>query len=113
MFAVLGAWCISLFGIFAGLWAQKWDSLTAISTFVVTPLVFLSGAFAPVSGLSEPFATMIAHQPFHFVIDGVRGGLSGYQDGLPVIGALGLGAIAGLGALLVGRLLRTGFNTVG
>src|SRR5690606_23798020 len=70
LFAVLGAWCISLFGIFAGLWARKWDSLSAISTFIVTPLVFLSGAFAPVSGFEAPFADLVANQPFHFVIDG-------------------------------------------
>lgn len=111
-FAVLGAWCVALFGIFAGLWAKKWDSLTAIATFIVTPLVFLSGAFAPVSGFSEPFATLVANQPFHFVIDGVRGGLTGNHDIAPWIGAVGLGGIAAAGAWIVGRLLRTGFNTM-
>ena len=113
LFAVLGAWCISLFGVFAGLWARKWDSLSAISTFIVTPLVFLSGAFAPVSGLAEPFAALVAYQPFHFVIDGVRGGLTGSQDGSTLVGVLAMGAIAAVGAWGVGRLIRTGFNTIG
>jgi ABC-2 type transport system permease protein len=112
LFAVLGAWCISLFGIFAGLWARKWDSLSAISTFIVTPLVFLSGAFAPVSGFEAPFADLVANQPFHFVIDGVRGGLTGAQDASALVGALGMGAIAAVGAWAVGRLIRAGFNTV-
>lgn len=112
LFAVLGTWCIALFGIFAGLWSRKWDSLTAISTFIVTPLVFLSGAFAPVSGFAEPYASVVANQPFHYVIDGVRGGISGIQSVTPWIGALGLGAIAALGAWAVGRLIRTGFNTL-
>ncbi len=113
LFAVLGAWCISLFGVFAGLWARKWDSLSAISTFIVTPLVFLSGAFAPVSGLTEPFAALVAHQPFHFVIDGVRGGLIGSQDGSALLGVAAMGALAAAGAWAVGRLIRVGFNTVG
>ena len=112
LFAVLGCWCISLFGIFAGLWSKKWDSLTAISTFIVTPLVFLSGAFAPVDGFAEPFASIVANQPFHYVIDGVRGGISGIQSVAPWIGALGLGAIAALGAWGVGRMIRSGFNTL-
>ncbi len=113
LFAALGAWCISLFGIFSGLWARKWDSLSAISTFIVTPLVFLSGAFAPVSGFAEPFAAVVANQPFHFVIDGVRGGLTGVEDGSALAGGLALGAIAAAGAWAVGRLIRVGFNTVG
>lgn len=113
LFAILGTWCISLFGIFAGLWAQKWDSLTAISTFIVTPLVFLSGAFAPVTGFDEPYAGMIANQPFHFVIDGLRGGLTGIHDTPVWLGALGLGLIAAIGAWIVGRLIRIGFNTIG
>lgn len=113
LFALLGAWCISMFGIFAGLWARKWDSLSAISTFIVTPLVFLSGAFAPVSGFAEPVALLVANQPFHFVIDGVRGGLTGAADGSALVGALSLGALAAAGAWAVGRLIRNGFNTVG
>ncbi|MEZ5668455.1 MAG: ABC transporter permease [Alphaproteobacteria bacterium] len=112
LFAALGAWCIALFGIFAGLWARKWDSLSAIATFIVTPLVFLSGAFAPVSGFADPFAAVVAHQPFHFVIDGVRGGLSGFQDGSAWIGAVALAAIGAAGAFAVSRLIRTGYHTV-
>lgn len=112
LFAALGSWCISIFGIFSGLWARKWDSLSAISTFIVTPLVFLSGAFAPVSSFDQPFAAIVANQPFHYVIDGVRGGLTGFEDGSALFGALALGAIAAAGAWVVGRLIRTGFNTV-
>ena len=50
-FLILGAFALSFAGILAGIWANKFDELAAITNFVVQPLTFLSGTFYSVDRL--------------------------------------------------------------
>jgi len=50
-FAILVSSIFSLFGIVAGLWAEKFDHVSIFSNFFITPLTFLSGVFYSVKGL--------------------------------------------------------------
>ena len=54
-FLILGAFAMSFAGIIAGIWANKFDELAAITNFVVQPLTFLSGTFYSVDRLPAPF----------------------------------------------------------
>lgn len=93
-FAVAGALILSLIGIVAGLWSQKFDHMAAVTNFVVTPLAFLSGTFYSVQQL-PPFWYAAAHaNPFFFMIDGFRYGLTGHTDGDVLLGAVALGVVA-------------------
>lgn len=109
-FAAAGALILSLIGILAGLWSQKFDHLAAVTNFVVTPLAFLSGTFYSVQQL-PPFWQLAAHaNPFFFMIDGFRYGLTGHTDGDVALGALALGLTA-LGLWLFCLvLLRRGYH---
>ena len=61
--------------------------MSAITNFVVTPLVFLSGTFYSVTRLPEPFFTFTQWNPIFYLIDGFRYGMIGQSDGSIALGA--------------------------
>lgn len=109
-YALLGSLILSLIGILAGLWSQKFDHLAAVTNFVVTPLAFLSGTFYSVQQL-PPFWYAAAHaNPFFFMIDGFRYGMTGHTDGDITLGATALGLVALALWLLCHLLLKRGYR---
>jgi ABC-2 type transport system permease protein len=109
-FAALGACLVGQFGMLAALWADKWDKMSMVQTFVFTPVLFLSGVFYSVERLPT-FAQVLSHaNPLFYVIDGVRYGLLGRGEADPRLGAIVIGAsVLVLGALCL-RLLAIGYK---
>jgi ABC-2 type transport system permease protein len=110
VFVVLGAALLGALGIVAGIYADKFDQMAAITNFVVTPLAFLSGTFYSVEAL-PPLLSRITHlNPFFYLIDGVRYGMIGVSDSSPLLGAAVCGLIT-LGVSLVAwRMLKSGYR---
>lgn len=109
-FVLCGSLILSLIGILAGLWSEKFDHLAAVTNFVVTPLAFLSGTFYSVQRL-PPFWYGVAHaDPFFYMIDGIRFGMIGHTDGNPLLGAIVLAATAAALWALTYLLLRRGYR---
>ncbi len=77
---------LALLGILGGLWAQKMDHLGAVTSFVVTPLTFLSGTFYSTADLPAAFQAIIHLNPFFYMIDGFRFGITDHADGSPAVG---------------------------
>ena len=85
--ATAAALMLSLMGILAGIWSEKFDHMAAITNFVITPFAFLSGTFYSVERLPE-FWRLAAHfDPFFYMIDGFRFGFIGHADAPPLLGA--------------------------
>jgi ABC-2 type transport system permease protein len=108
--AVTASLMLSFLGILAGLWAEKFDQMAAVTNFIITPLSFLSGAFYSTDRLPD-FRRHIAHlNPFFYMIDGFRYGFIGHADGsLPV----GMAVLAGADLLLglaIWRLIARGYK---
>jgi ABC-2 type transport system permease protein len=82
---------LSLLGVLAGLWAEKFDQLGAFTNFIVTPLAFLSGTFYSVDRLPEPWQLLAHLNPFFYMIDGFRYGFIGHADGNLQVGILLMG----------------------
>jgi ABC-2 type transport system permease protein len=80
VYLVLGALALSFAGILAGIWANKFDEMAAITNFVVQPLTFLSGTFYSVNRLPAPFDTVASFNPVFYAIDGFRFGVIGVAD---------------------------------
>ena len=80
LFLVLGAFVMSFAGILAGIWAQKFDELAAVTNFVIQPLTFLSGTFYSVDRLPAPFDMIASFNPVFYTIDGFRYGMIGIAD---------------------------------
>lgn len=86
-FAAQTALMLSLFGIVAGIWAEKFDHIASVTNYVITPLSFLSGTFYSVERLPEPLQHLAHIDPFFYMIDGFRFGAIGQGDMNPWIGA--------------------------
>ena len=71
-FAIVGSIFLALLGLVAGIWAEKFDNMSGITNFVITPLTFLSGTFYSIEKLPQPFFTISLYNPFYYVIDGFR-----------------------------------------
>ena len=99
-----------LIGTLLGIWAAKWDQYTALHTFVLLPLAFLSGVFAPVGTMPETAQHLIAFNPIFYLIDGFRYGAIGKAAAdLHVSAAVAIAANAVLFAW-VHYWLRTGYR---
>jgi len=109
-FVLLGSILMGALGMVAAVFANKFDQLSAISNFLVTPLAFLSGTFYSIEAL-PPFLQTLCHwNPFFYIIDGVRFGTLGVSDSSPW---LGLGVVliwSGVVLVIVWNWLRTGYR---
>ena len=85
--AVAASLMLSLIGILAGIWAEKFDHMAAITNFVITPFAFLSGTFYSVDRLPDVWRTAAHLNPFFYMIDGFRFGFIGHADAPPALGA--------------------------
>ena len=109
-FVILGSMLMGGLGMIAAIFANKFDQMSAISNFLITPLAFLSGTFYSIEAL-PPFLQTLCHwNPFFYIIDGVRYGTIGVSDSSPL---LGLAVVLGAGAVvltIVWRWLRDGYR---
>ena len=79
-FVILGCALLALLGVLAGMQSQRWDSLSAKETFILAPLLFLSGSFFSIEALSEPFRTLMLFNPIFHLVNGFRFGMTGHAD---------------------------------
>ncbi|GJL97778.1 MAG: transport permease protein [Hyphobacterium sp.] len=85
-YGVTGATLMGMIGLIGGVWAEKFDHISVITNFIITPLTFLSGTFYSITVLPEPFFTLSHINPFFYMIDGFRYGFTGQADGNIAIG---------------------------
>lgn len=109
-FILLAALMLGGLGILAGILAQKFDQMAAITNFVITPLSFLSGTFYSVQNLPQPFNTLSHWNPIFYLIDGARYGVTGVSDA-PVWRGFAVCALCVAAILwLAWRWLKTGYR---
>jgi ABC-2 type transport system permease protein len=109
-FGIGAALILGFLGIMAGLWAEKFDHMAAVTNFVIMPMTFLSGTFYLVERLPEPFRTFSHYNPFFYLIDGFRYGFIGQAESSLLTGVvMTLVLVLGLGFACL-RLFRTGYK---
>ena len=70
-----------LLGVTFGMWAKNFEAMQFAMTFIMQPLIFLSGVFYPIKDLPGVWATVASLNPIHHTINLARYGLTGYADG--------------------------------
>jgi ABC-2 type transport system permease protein len=79
-FLVLGGLAFAQMGIAVAFWAQSFDQLSAVTSFLLLPLLYLGGVFFSIESL-HPFWRHVAEMnPLLYLINGVRYGLVGASD---------------------------------
>lgn len=109
-FVLLAALLLGGLGILAGILAQKFDQMAAISNFIITPLSFLSGTFYSVQALPAPFDTLSHWNPIFYLIDGARYGVTGVSDAPPLRGLVICTAVVLLVLYIAWRWLKSGYR---
>ncbi|WP_235871430.1 ABC transporter permease [Shimia sediminis] len=112
-FAVLGGALMGAVGVIAGIFANKFDQMAAITNFIVTPLAFLSGTFYSVTALPPVLQTITHFNPIFYLIDGARHGMIGVSDGSPVLGLAVVGGVTLALMALAWGMLKTGYRLKG
>jgi len=110
LFVVLGSVMLSLLGILAAILAEKFDQMSAITNFVITPLSFLSGTFYSIEVLPDIVQGISHANPFFYLIDGARYGALGVSDSSPWIGLAVTMALNAALAALAWRWLASGYR---
>ncbi len=109
-YPVAASLLLASIGVLAGIWADKFDHLSAITNFVITPLVFLSGTFYSVKMLPDLFFTLSQWNPFFYLIDGFRYGVVGSVDGSILTGVVSLVALNAVLILWCHLVFKSGYK---
>jgi ABC-2 type transport system permease protein len=108
---ILGVSAIfSLLGMLVGLWAQSFEQLSVLNTFIITPLTYLGGIFYSITMLPEAAQVITTLNPFFYFVDGIRFSMIGISEANVAVGAaVIIGLVLGLGALVF-HLFRIGWR---
>ena len=96
----------AMLGILVALWAEGFEQLQVLNTFIITPLTYLGGIFYSVTFLPPLAATITHFNPFFYFADGIRSSMIGYSE---ANSAVGLVVIVGL-VLVLGGLVTYLFS---
>ncbi len=90
----------SFIGLIIGMWADNFEQLSVLQTFVMTPLIFLGGVFNSITMLPEKAQFFVKLNPFFYFVDGLRYSMIGIREGSALIGYIViLGLVFGFGGL--------------
>jgi ABC-2 type transport system permease protein len=101
-FPLLTAIGFSALGLLTGLWAEGFERLSFVPSFILTPLTFLGGVFYDVRMLPPTLAALSHANPILYLVEGMRYGLHGTAGVHPAVGLL---ALAGFDAIVVGACM--------
>lgn len=95
---ILVAVLFAAIGIVLGLLAEKFDHLAVLTTFVITPLVFVGGVFTSAQFLPPAFRAASYANPVFYMIDAFRHAFTGRGD-VPLGVSLGVVSVLAIVSL--------------
>jgi ABC-2 type transport system permease protein len=70
----------SLFGFINAVYANSFDDISIVPTFILTPLIYLGGVFYSLDLLPDFWAGVSKLNPLVYVVNGFRYGVLGVSD---------------------------------
>jgi ABC-2 type transport system permease protein len=98
-FAVFGAAITGGLGLIAGILCDKFDQLAGFQSFVMVPLIYLSGVFFNIQHFDPLWRALAMFDPFLYIVDGFRYGF---------VGQANFGIAYGAGFVLIFAVLVNG-----
>ena len=108
--ALLVACAFAAGGLIVALWADKFEQVNFIPTFVITPLSFLGGVFYSASMLPDGLRHLLRFNPIYYMIELMRLALLGVSDVSPWVGFSLIAALTAAVTLAALELLRRGYK---
>jgi ABC-2 type transport system permease protein len=100
----------AMLGILVALWAEGFEQLQALNTFVITPLTYLGGIFYSITMLPPLAAQITILNPFFYFADGIRSSMIGYSEANTVVGLVVILGLVTTLALTVTHLFKIGWK---
>ena len=110
VFALLGSAILGIFGLVAGIVADKFDQIAAFQNFLIMPLTFLSGVFYSIHTLPPFWQSLSRFNPFFYMIDGFRYGFFGLSDVAPLTSFVVVATCCAALAALTLAMLKSGYK---
>ena len=110
VFAILGSYVMGALGMLAGIWAEKFDQISAFQSFLIMPLTFLSGVFYSINSLPPTWYELSKLNPFFYMIDGFRYGFFGQSDQPVMISFFAMLVAAAVLTVACLAVLRSGYK---
>lgn len=76
----------ALLGIIVALWAESFEQLQMLNTFVITPMTYLGGIFYSITMLPPLAQQITLFNPFFYFANGVRASMIGVNEADVVVG---------------------------
>jgi ABC-2 type transport system permease protein len=80
LFVSLTSIVFSLAGLTNGIFAKKFDDVSIVPTFILTPLTYLGGVFYSLKSLPEFWQNVSKLNPIVYMVDGFRYGFFGVSE---------------------------------
>ena len=110
LFLILTCLSFSLLGFIIGIWAGNFEQLQLVPLLVITPLVFLGGAFYSISMLPPIWQTISLFNPVVYLISGFRWSFYGLAD-VPIgLSLMAIAAFTGLCLAVIWWIFKTGWR---
>lgn len=100
----------AMLGILVALWAEGFEQLQVLNTFVITPLTYLGGIFYSITFLPELAATLTRFNPFFYFADAIRSSMIGISEANSQIGLVVIVVLVLSLATLVVQLFKRGWK---
>lgn len=112
MLAFLMLTCLSfaLFGFIIGIWAGNFEQLQLIPLLVLTPLIFLGGAFYSIAMLPDIWQKLSLFNPVVYLISGFRWSFFGSADVSIGLSLLAIAGFTGVCLLVIGWIFKSGYR---
>ncbi len=109
-FLILTTITFSLFGFLIGIWADGFEKLQLIPLLVVTPMVFLGGAFYSIDMLPSAWQTVTMFNPVVYLISGFRWSFYEISDVSVGVSLAMVMLFMGICLALIGWIFKTGYR---
>lgn len=109
-FLILTTITFSLFGFLIGIWADGFEKLQLIPLLVVTPMVFLGGAFYSINMLPSAWQTVTMFNPVVYLISGFRWSFYEISDVSVGVSLAMVMLFMGICLALIGWIFKTGYR---
>lgn len=92
----------AMLGIITALWAENFEQLQVLNTFIITPLTYLGGIFYSIKFLPDLAVNLTLLNPFFYFTDAIRSSMIGISEANTLVGLiLIVGLVVTLGTLVI------------
>lgn len=79
-FLIFVSLAFSSLGMIVALFAEEFEHLTIMTTFVITPLIFFGGVFHSIAMVPQALRGLTQFNPMFYMVNGLRYGMLGISD---------------------------------